>query len=168
MPRQQTSHRNQDSENQQSLRIDKWLWAARFYKTRSLASDAVKTGKVQINGEKAKPSKEIAIGDMLTIKQAYFSKTVSVLNLSNRRGPATVAATLYEETTESIGNRERLKEFQQAQPAIRRSGQGRPTKRERRQIIAFTSKDKAWLLAGDSLAGIIRYNRYLFIYYYID
>ena len=142
MPRQQASNRTSAPENQQSLRIDKWLWAARFYKTRSLASDAVKTGKVQINGEKAKPSKEIAIGDTLTIKQAYFSKTVVVLDLSHRRGPATVAATLYEETPESVANRERLKEIQQTQPAIRRSGQGRPTKRERRQIIAFTSKDK--------------------------
>ena len=142
MPRQQASNRTSAPENQQSLRIDKWLWAARFYKTRSLASDAVKIGKVQINGEKAKPSKEIAIGDTLTIKQAYFSKTVVVLDLSHRRGPATVAATLYEETPESVANRERLKEIQQTQPAIRRSGQGRPTKRERRQIIAFTSKDK--------------------------
>ena len=143
MPKQQTSRNHQIPNSQQSLRIDKWLWAARFYKTRSLASDAVKTGKVLVNGEKAKPSKEIDVGDTLTIKQAYFSKTVVVLNLSNRRGPATVAATLYEETPESIGNRERLKEIQQAQPAIRRSGQGRPTKRERRQIIAFTAKDKS-------------------------
>lgn len=141
MPRQQASHRNQAPENQQSLRIDKWLWAARFYKTRSLASDAVKTGKVQVNGEKAKPSKEIGIGDTLTIKQAYFSKTITVSALSNRRGPASVAETLYEETSESVTNRARLKEIQQAQPAIRRSGQGRPTKRERRQIISFTSKD---------------------------
>ena len=143
MPRQHASPKNQSPQNQQSLRIDKWLWAARFYKTRSLASDAVKTGKVQVNGEKAKPSKELTIGDILTIRQTYFSKTIVVLKLSNRRGPATVAATLYEETAESVTNRERLKEIQQAQPAIRRSGQGRPTKRERRQIIAFTSKDKA-------------------------
>ena len=143
MPRQQASHRNLDPEKHQSLRIDKWLWAARFYKTRSLASDAVKTGKVQVNGERAKPSKEISVGDTLTIKQAYFSKTITVSNLSNRRGPATIAETLYQETPESITHRQRLKEIQQAQPAIRRSGQGRPTKRERRQIISFTSKDKA-------------------------
>lgn len=143
MPRQQASSKTQPHSNQQALRIDKWLWAARFYKTRSLASDAVKTGKVQVNGERAKPSKEIVNGDTLTIKQAYFSITIIVLNLSHRRGPATVAATLYEETAESIANRERLKEIQQAQPAVRRSGQGRPTKRERRQIISFTAKDKA-------------------------
>jgi len=142
MAKQQTPSKTQALNNQQSLRIDKWLWAARFYKTRSLASDAVKTGKVQVNGEKAKPSKEITIGDTLSIKQAYFSKTITILNLSLRRGPAAVAATLYEETAESIANRERLKEIQQTQPAIRQSGQGRPTKRERRQIISFTSKDK--------------------------
>ena len=143
MPRQQASSKTQDQSNQQALRIDKWLWAARFYKTRSLASDAVKTGKVQVNGERAKPSKEIVNGETLTIKQAYFSKTIIVLNLSHRRGPATVAATLYEETAESIATRERLTEIRQAQPAVRRSGQGRPTQRERRQIISFTSNDKA-------------------------
>jgi len=140
MPKQLSSRPSQNGN--QSLRIDKWLWAARFFKTRSLASDAVKTGKVLVNGEKIKPSKEIAIGDTLTIKQSYFSKTVAVLELSARRGPATVAATLYQETPESIINRERLKEIQQAQPAVRHAGQGRPTKRERRQIVSFTQKGK--------------------------
>jgi len=140
MPKQLSSRPSQNGN--QSLRIDKWLWAARFFKTRSLASDAVKTGKVLVNGEKIKPSTEIAIGDTLTIKQSYFSKTVAVLELSARRGPATVAATLYQETPESIINRERLKEIQQAQPAVRHAGQGRPTKRERRQIVSFTQKGK--------------------------
>ncbi|MGD8640015.1 MAG: S4 domain-containing protein [Gammaproteobacteria bacterium] len=133
---------NNDGNSLQSVRIDKWLWAARFYKTRSLASDAVKTGKVLVNGDKIKPSKEIAAGDTLTVKQAFFSRTIVVQSLSNRRGPAPVAATLYEETPESISNRDRLKEIKQAQPAVRRSGQGRPTKRERRQIISFTGKSK--------------------------
>lgn len=144
MPPTSTNHHAQrnDANTLQSLRIDKWLWAARFYKTRSLASDAVKTGKVLVNGDKIKPSKEIAVGDTLTIKQAFFAKTIIVRSLSNRRGPATVAATLYEETSDSIRNRERLKEIRQAQPAVRRAGQGRPTKRERRQIISFTGKGK--------------------------
>jgi ribosome-associated heat shock protein Hsp15 len=140
MPKQLSSRDSQNSN--QSLRIDKWLWAARFFKTRSLASDAVKTGKVLVNGEKIKPSKEVAIGDTLTIRQTYLSKTITVRELSTRRGPATVAATLYQETQESIVNRERLKEIQQAQPAVRRAGHGRPTKRERRQIISFTQKGK--------------------------
>ncbi|WP_455207074.1 RNA-binding S4 domain-containing protein [Kaarinaea lacus] len=142
MPRQHSSRDAQTSTNAQTLRIDKWLWAARFYKTRSLASDAVKTGKVLVNGQKIKPSKEISIGDILSIRQSYFSKSVTVLELCSRRGPATVAATLYQETAESVLNRERLKEIQQAQPALRRAGQGRPTKRERRQIIAFIAKGK--------------------------
>lgn len=142
MPRQHTSNQIEQQQKPQSLRIDKWLWAARFYKTRSLASDAVKTGKVQVNGEKAKPSKEVTIGDTLSIKQAYFSKSIKITEISHRRGPAVVAEKLYEETLESISNRARLKEMQQAQPALRRHGQGRPTKRERRQIIAFTLKEK--------------------------
>jgi ribosome-associated heat shock protein Hsp15 len=142
MPKQHLSRDSRSTTDSQTLRIDKWLWAARFYKTRSLASDAVKTGKVLVNGDKVKPSKEITIGDTLSIRQSYFSKAVTVLELSTRRGPATVAATLYQETEDSILNRERLKEIQQAQPAVRRAGQGRPTKRERRQIISFTQKAK--------------------------
>jgi ribosome-associated heat shock protein Hsp15 len=143
MPRSRSSNQQNTVSTLQSLRIDKWLWAARFYKTRSLASDAVKTGKVLINGEKAKPSKEISVGNTITIRQAIFTKTIEVLALSNRRGPATIAATLYQESPESVANRERLKEIQLAQPAIRRPGLGRPTKRERRRIIAFTSKSKS-------------------------
>lgn len=143
MPRSRSSNQQNTVSTLQSLRIDKWLWAARFYKTRSLASDAVKTGKVLINGEKAKPSKEISVGNTITIRQAIFTKTIEVRALSNRRGPATIAATLYQESPESVANRERLKEIQLAQPAIRRPGLGRPTKRERRRIIAFTSKSKS-------------------------
>lgn len=126
-----------------SLRIDKWLWSARFYKTRSLANDAVKTGKVLVDGEKIKASKEITVGDTLTIKQSIFTKTFLVLALSNRRGPASVAAELYRETPDSVARREQLKQIQLAQPALRRPGHGRPTKRERRQIISFTGKSKA-------------------------
>lgn len=126
----------------QTQRIDKWLWAARFFKTRALAVEAIKKGRVLIDGEKIKPGKEIKPGLLLTIKQSCFSKTVKVISLSPRRGPATEAAKLYQETHESILNRERLKELQHAQPALRRSGLGRPTKRERRQIISFTSKGK--------------------------
>lgn len=124
----------------QSQRIDKWLWAARFFKTRALANEAIKKGKVLIDGEKIKPGKEIKIETLLSIRHTYFTKTVRVLALSPRRGSASVAADLYEETPESISNRERLREIQQAQPALRRSGLGRPTKRERRQIISFTGK----------------------------
>lgn len=139
MPHQSSTN---SSTTLQSQRIDKWLWAARFFKTRALAVEAIKKGKVLIEGEKIKPGKEIKPGVLLTIKQSYFGKTVKVLSLSPRRGPASLAEGLYEETKESIANRDRLKEIQQSQPALRRSGAGRPTKRERRQIISFTSKDK--------------------------
>lgn len=128
--------------NLQSQRIDKWLWAARFFKTRALAVEAIKKGRVLLDGEKIKPGKEIKPDALLTIKQAYFSKTIKVLSLSARRGPATTAMTLYQETEDSIADRQRLKEIQLSQPAIRHSGTGRPTKRERRQIISFTAKGK--------------------------
>ena len=142
MSKPQHSSNKHASSKIQSLRIDKWLWSARFFKTRSLASDAVKTGKVLVNGEKIKASKEITAGDTLTIKQSIFTKTILVLALSNRRGPASVAAELYQETPDSIARRKQLKEIQLAQPALRRPGHGRPTKRERRQIISFTGKSK--------------------------
>lgn len=122
------------------IRIDKWLWAARFYKTRSLAITAIKTGKVLLGTERIKPSREIGVGDTLLIKQGVYSKTVQVLALSGKRGPASVAQTLYQETEQSVTERAQLQEMLKAQPGIRRPGQGRPTKKERRQIIQFTEK----------------------------
>lgn len=122
------------------IRIDKWLWAARFYKTRSLASEAIKKGKILIDGDKIKPSRELRCGETLTISQNFLTKTVLILGLSERRGPASVAQSLYQETTESIENRERLNLLKKAQPGLRDAGQGRPTKKERRQIIQFTEK----------------------------
>lgn len=123
------------------VRIDKWLWAARFFKTRALAIDAIKGGKVSHAGQRVKPSKEIQAGDELSIRQGYTVKTIIVRDLSTRRGPAQQAALLYEETPESVEKREQLKLQFQAQPAMRKSGQGRPTKRERRRIVAFTAKN---------------------------
>jgi len=125
-----------------SVRIDKWLWAARFYKTRSLASDAIKSGKIQSNGERIKPSKEVQLGEVISIRQDIYSRHVVVKALSERRGPASQAALLYEETEQSIAERERLIQLKHAQPAPRPRGAGRPTKRERRQIIAFTQESK--------------------------
>lgn len=124
----------------EKVRIDKWLWAARFYKTRSLAADAIKGNKILLDGERCKASRDLQGGEMLTIKQGVHSKTVQVLGLSARRGPAPEAQKLYRETPESIDNRERLKLAQQSQPGMRRHGDGRPTKKERRQIIQFTEK----------------------------
>ena len=118
-----------------SLRIDKWLWAARFYKTRSLACDEVTKHRVQINGQDVKPAREVKAGDTLTVRQGNITKTVQVKGISAARGPAPVAQQLYEETPESIALRAKLAEQNRmaAEPA-HSIEHGRPTKRDRRQI----------------------------------
>ncbi len=118
-----------------SLRIDKWLWAARFYKTRSLACDEVTKHRVQINGQDVKPAREVKVGDTLTVRQGNITKTVQVKGISAARGPAPVAQLLYEETPESIALRAKLAEQNRmaAEPA-HSIEHGRPTKRDRRQI----------------------------------
>ena len=118
-----------------SLRIDKWLWAARFYKTRSLACDEVTKHHVQINGQDVKPAREVKVGDTLTVRQGNITKTVQVKGISAARGPAPVAQQLYEETPESIALRAKLAEQNRmaAEPA-HSIEHGRPTKRDRRQI----------------------------------
>lgn len=122
----------------EKIRLDKWLWAARFFKTRSLAVNAVKGGKVSINGQHAKPGRELIIGDKLTIRQGYDLKTVIVLALSSQRGPASVAQQLYEETADSIEQRQKEKTLRKLSQVQRARGDGRPTKRQRRQIHRFT------------------------------
>ncbi len=118
-----------------SLRIDKWLWAARFYKTRSLACDEVTKHRVQINGQDVKPSREVKAGDTLTLRQGYVTKTVVVKGISPTRGPAPVAQTLYEETPESVALREKQAEQNRlAHEPAHSIENGRPTKRDRRQI----------------------------------
>jgi len=118
------------------LRVDKWLWAARFFKTRSLASEAVEGGRVHVNGQRAKPSREVRVGDALTITAAE-SWEVVVRALADRRGPAPEARLLYEETPVSAAAREAARESRRfiADPAADR--QGRPTKRDRRQLGRF-------------------------------
>jgi ribosome-associated heat shock protein Hsp15 len=118
-----------------SLRIDKWLWATRFYKTRSLACDEVTKHRVQINGQDVKPAREVKVGDTLTVRQGNITKTVQVKGISAARGPAPVAQQLYEETPESIALRAKLAEQNRmaAEPA-HSIEHGRPTKRDRRQI----------------------------------
>ena len=118
-----------------SLRIDKWLWAARFYKTRSLACDEVTKHRVQINGQDVKPAREVKVGDTLTVRQGNITKTVQVKGISAARGPAPVAQLLYEETPESMALRTKQAEQNRmaAEPA-HSIEHGRPTKRDRRQI----------------------------------
>ena len=124
-----------------SMRLDKWLWAARFFKTRSLACNAVKAGKVSVNGQGTKPGYEVLVGDVLTVRLGHELKTIIVRDLSIQRGPASVAQQLYEETMESKQRREKEKQLRQLSAEQRPRGQGRPTKRARRQIHRFTDSD---------------------------
>jgi ribosome-associated heat shock protein Hsp15 len=131
-----------------SLRIDKWLWAARFYKTRSLACDEVTKHRVQINGQDVKPAREVKMGDTLTVRQGNITKTIVVKGISAARGPAPVAQQLYEETLESIALRAKLDEQNRmaAEPA-HSIEHGRPTKRDRRQIEH--AWDERWSASTD-------------------
>lgn len=123
-------------DNTEKSRIDKWLCAARFYKTRSLAADAVECGKVHINEARVKPAKSVTLGDMLNIHIGQKQFIVEVLALSNRRGPASEAQKLYRETDESRQRREAIAAQLKAQPQPFRF-RGRPTKRDRREIERF-------------------------------
>jgi ribosome-associated heat shock protein Hsp15 len=116
------------------LRIDKWLWAARFFKTRALAARACELGRVESNGQSAKPSREVRIGDLLEVKTERGVFQVEVLLLSEMRGPATVAQTLYRETEESRAARLKLAEERKAAPQFEALREGRPSKRDRRQL----------------------------------
>ena len=119
------------------LRVDKWLWAARFFKTRSLASDAVSGGKVKVNGAAIKPARDIKIGDRLDIANSETRWEVTVLNLSDKRGPAPEARLLYEETPDSITARESARTSRQFVQDPAADIHGRPTKRDRRQMDRY-------------------------------
>lgn len=116
------------------MRLDKWLWAARFFKTRSLAQAAVAGGKVKLGGERTKPAKEIKPGDGLTIRIGEFEWTVTVASLANHRGPAEAARRLYEEDEMSRARRAAQAADRRAHAAVVGERKGRPTKRERRQL----------------------------------
>jgi ribosome-associated heat shock protein Hsp15 len=122
--------------NAEKFRIDKWLCAARFFKTRSLAADAVECGKVHINEVRVKPAKPVLVGDMLSINIGQKQFVVEVLALSNRRGPASEAQKLYRETDASRQRREAIAAQLKAQPQPF-FFKGRPTKRDRREIERF-------------------------------
>ncbi len=117
------------------LRLDKWLWAARFYKTRSLAAEEIARGRIEVNGQTAKASREVHEGDQIAMRQPQHPRTVRVKGLSGVRGPAPVAQALYEETAESIALRAKMAEQRRfgTEPA-QAIEQGRPTKRDRRQL----------------------------------
>ena len=125
------------------LRVDKWLWAARFFKTRSLASDAIGKNRVKVGGQRIKPSRTVQVGDQVEVEKPPYTFTVTVLGLNDKRRPASEAVQLYEESAESIAARE-------AQSALSRmdyqvqsglAGSGRPSKKQRRQIIRFQNQN---------------------------
>lgn len=117
------------------MRIDKWLWAARFFKTRSLATDEINRGRVQLDGHDVKPSKEIRVGDLITLVQARMPRTVVVKVLGEQRGPASVAQQYYEETAESLQASAKAIELHRLSPEPALSlAHGRPTKRDRRNL----------------------------------
>ena len=120
-------------QSMEKLRIDKWLWAARFYKTRTLASEEVDKGRVQVNGLAVKPARDLKVGDSLQLRSGPVTRTVNVLAISDRRGPAPVAALLYQETDASVAQRLHSAEQRRLapEPALTMQ-QGRPTKRDRR------------------------------------
>ena len=123
------------SEPLERIRLDKWLWAARFTKTRALAVEQIEKGRVQVNGQAAKPAREVRCGDLLEMRLGDSQRTVKVLGVSNLRGPAPVAQALYEETAESLAKAEaaRLARRQGVEPASSLE-HGRPTKRDRRVL----------------------------------
>ena len=123
------------------IRLDKWLWCARFYKTRSIATDALKTGKVTVNGERAKPSKSVKPGDILNIRKGPFHHIITVIDLAKSRKSASGAAHLYEESTDSIIKRELVAARVKADSVLMSSTKGRPSKKDRRSIIKFKNID---------------------------
>jgi ribosome-associated heat shock protein Hsp15 len=120
------------------MRLDKWLWAARFFKTRSLAQQAIVSGKVKLDDERVKPSHELRIGSSLAIRVGDYEWNISVKGLSERRGPAVQARLLYEETQASRVERERRMDIRRLSPEPAATIKGRPTKRDRRKLDDWT------------------------------
>ena len=125
----------------ESVRLDQWLWAARFFKTRSLAAAAAQGGKIHIRGDRAKPARAVRVGDQLQIRRGPYEWVVTVNALSTRRGPAKEAALLYEETAESVRKREAARAQIQAEATPFRERGGRPTKKDRRDWARLELED---------------------------
>lgn len=124
-----------------SQRLDKWLWAARFYKTRGLAVEAINGGKVHLNNHRGKPSRTVKQDDVLTISKPPYEHVITVLGVAKQRRPAPEAQLLYVESDDSLAKREKLKLELKDQPLGFRHDKGRPNKRDRRHIIKFTRKE---------------------------
>jgi len=124
-------------ESGDAVRLDKWLWAARFYKTRAQAAEAVAGGKVKLNGERVKASKTVRVEDALTVSRGPYEYAIRVLALSTRRGPASQAALLYQESAASQAARQAMAERLTVERAFSSHSDGRPSKKDRRQLIRF-------------------------------
>jgi ribosome-associated heat shock protein Hsp15 len=124
------------------VRVDKWLWAARFFKTRGAATEAVLGGHVQVNGTRVKPARDVAVGDRLEITKAQERWTVVVAGLADRRGPASIAQALYEETPESAAERQKRRDERRLARPIGADLSERPTKRDRRRLDALRRGQK--------------------------
>ncbi|HWY46874.1 MAG TPA: RNA-binding S4 domain-containing protein [Bryobacteraceae bacterium] len=122
------------------VRMDKWLWAARFFKTRSLAGRACELGRIESNGQPVKAAREVRVGDLLRVKNPSGEFTIEVLALSEMRGPAPVAQTLYRETEASRELRLKLAEERKAMPRVETTREGKPSKRDRREIARLRGR----------------------------
>jgi ribosome-associated heat shock protein Hsp15 len=120
------------------MRLDKWLWAARFFKTRSLAQQAIAAGRVKLDGERIKPAHDLKVRDLLSIRNGEVEWTVVVIAFSDKRGPAVAARKLYEETASSLAERQRRQDLRRLSPEPGAERKGRPTKRDRRLIEGLT------------------------------
>lgn len=129
-------------DNLDKLRVDKWLWAARFFKTRAVATKAVDGGKVHVNGQRVKSSRPIQIGDRLEITRGQMQSVVEISILSEKRGPAKEAQTLYQETAESIDQRELKSQQRKLLSASMPHSQGKPDKHQRREIRKVSGKSQ--------------------------
>ena len=134
----------------ETMRIDKWLWCARFFKTRSLAAEEIAKGRISVNGLAAKASREVRPGDTVVLRQGPMQRIVVVRALSGMRGPAPVAQQLYEETAESIALREKAQELRRLAPEPAAAlHEGRPTKRDRRDIDRARDWGSRWSASVD-------------------
>lgn len=130
----------QASSDSAAIRLDKWLWAARFYKTRALARQMVQAGKVHYDGQRSKPSKTVQVGAIITLRQGYDSREVEVVQLSDQRRGADIAQTLYRETEQSLEKREQNAQARKLNALYNPHPDGRPDKKQRRQLIRMKSE----------------------------